>query len=402
VKRDLFSILLSVLILSGYTAHAQWLTMYQTDTLVFDSEIIQESFKLDISKPKTWNYTTGEVAWPLIILFDSYNEVTHRHNLATADVLTFHSQIPESILVGVPFNQYNRFYLTSNTIKAGDSLAGIEKMEKFLFDELIPYCVKNFQTNGPVILLGHSRTGFLTSYLMVNRYRNFHMAGSFSSFLANRFETSDLITFLSERRSEYPFSYYFSAGSFTPEEEIYLTDLVQVRQILQSTPHDPAFQWHFMDHPYSGHMANYSRSVHVALTEYFGAFSKILSDWLFNKLSNDSLHQPVNVLKNDFETLATELGAPVSPQPVHFISIANSLQQNNRLADALSVLTYGMNLYGNDYDMNYYYIYCLAASGFTEKAEALIQQNMARIATDPNLDPHEQDMLQTDFRSIIQ
>jgi hypothetical protein len=86
---------------------AQDLVCYQNDSLEFESAYFDHSLSLDIHLPKAFKKTKN-IHYPLIILFDSYNTFTHNHNLHTIDMLSFHAQMPQSVVVGIPFSENDR------------------------------------------------------------------------------------------------------------------------------------------------------------------------------------------------------------------------------------------------------------------------------------------------------
>jgi hypothetical protein len=110
-------------------------------------------------------------------------------------MLVFHSQMPQPVVAGIPFSIQNRLQLTSLENFYGKE-GKIEKTTQFIFDELIPHLNNNFKTGRPVLIFGHSRTGFLTSFFMVNRREDFDLAGSFSGFFEKGFELNDIEKFL--------------------------------------------------------------------------------------------------------------------------------------------------------------------------------------------------------------
>jgi hypothetical protein len=111
VSISIVTVLLALIAQTDLTARD--LTLYQSGSLPLKSLYLQDSIVLDIHLPESYNEASGSVLFPLIILFDSYNELTHAYNLHSIDILTLHGQMPESVIVGVPFTMHNRRYLTS-------------------------------------------------------------------------------------------------------------------------------------------------------------------------------------------------------------------------------------------------------------------------------------------------
>ena len=395
-------LLTPVLLALAMTAFGQPFNNYRLDTLAFHSQAVGETFQLELCLPLSLPIAAEAVRYPLIILFDSYNESTFQHNLQSIDIMTFHGQMPEAVVAGIPFTPQNRYYLTSPTYRDGEAVAGIERMASFLFDELIPALKQRYQAAGPVILLGHSRTGFLVSHLMTQRYAEFQLAGAFSGFWEPGFEPADVDAFLADIAAHgRPFSFYFSAGSRSIQEATYHADYRQLSQKLQSAAVPANLHWAFHEHPYAGHMMNYNLSVPRVLTEYFGPYTLVLDDWLDHKVKTLEPATALAALQADFAALSQQYGAELQPGITHFISIAN-VYRNQDVSAALEVLRYGLALYPRDYDLNYYLAFALLTKGEREKAEGVIAQMLEQAAQDEALDAEDRAELHEAFSELLE
>lgn len=391
-----------------------WLLSAQ-DYISFDkryqswsSQSARDSFALDIHVPHVTAYGSEDLSFPLIILLDNQNEYTHRHNLSSIDILTMHDQIPASVVVGVGFRWDNRMHLTSAEVRKGDDLSGLEKSAQFLFNELVPECRKMYNATGPVLILGHSRTAFLTSYLMTRHFDEFHAAGSFSGFVENGVSAEAILTAASEIESlKQPFSWYFTAGSNNPEEATYLKDYRDINDQLGQLNSLQYYKPQFAEHPAAGHMANYNLSVPEMMVQYFAPYSSILNDWLFIKLdewSNENEDvakaSPAKALEADLEQAGKKMNAPLVPQPVQVISMANYFYNNEHFEWALDMLLLGMDYYPGDYDINYLTCITYLKLGKQSQAEELKKNNLERIKLDTNLNSSEKQGYISDFEEI--
>jgi enterochelin esterase-like enzyme len=157
-------------------------SLYSNEKLSIHSVYLKETIDLNLHLPETQPFAAKETKYPITILFDSQHERTYPLIINAIDLLTSESQMPESILVGVPFTSQNRLYLTSNEKQKNDSLSGIERMELFLFNELIPELQRKYQANSYIALIGHSRTAFLANYLTFKRPSKINLAVALSGF----------------------------------------------------------------------------------------------------------------------------------------------------------------------------------------------------------------------------
>ncbi len=395
--------ILAILLVIFLTANlaAGDLTLYYSERLPLYSQHLQDSIVLDIHLPESFNEASGNVSFPLIILFDSYNELTHNYNLHSIDILTVHGQMPESVIVGVPFTMQNRRYFTSQQFTSGDTISGIERMELFIFRELIPMLSEDYVAGGNVLLFGHSRTGFLTSYLMINRSDEFDVAGSFSGFFDTGFELADMEEFLINRKpSSNHFHFYFSAGT-TLEEQTYHDDFNKLEHLLAQKKTPENFIWQYIENRHANHMTNYNLSLPAVLVDYFANYNSILDNWLFGKLQTVPAESALIQLKNDFEEASFFYGKPIAPGHLHIYSIASHYMINDDLQTALDVFFWGKDFYPLAYDMDYNIIDMLLHTGEVEDAIRWVSQTKTAIRNDATLSPSEKMEMEQAFDELI-
>ena len=394
------AIAIILLVLLNAPMFSQELAIYEKHLLPIYSENLRDSITLELHLPVSFREASGKAPFPVIVLFDSYNENTHAYNIHSVDMLTLHGQIPESIIVGIPFTMRNRSYLTSTDKKEGDTLSGIERMERFLFEELLPRLARDYQGVGPRILLGHSRTAFLTSYLMCRRYQAFEAAGSFSGFYEPGFDEATLGAFLREMETEgRPFRYYFSAGT-TREEAGYLKDYSRMSAFLEDQNPPEAFSWKYSEQANANHMTNFNLSVPWVLVDYFGPYNRILDEWLFQKLESVPADSALALLQKDFETVSKSFGKVVAPSPLHIFSIGSHYINNGSYDAALDIFQYGKTYYPFSYDMDYNIIEIYNSKGDSRKAEEWIEKTILQARSDAALSQPDKDALIADFEGM--
>lgn len=103
--------------------------------------------------------------------------------------------MPESIILGIPFNFQTRRYFTP--AKPNDALFGIQRIDSFLFEELLPLIKAQYRADDYLSLTGHSPTGFLVNYLTYQRSNLVHQTVSLSVFLTtNGLPKPSFLTYL--------------------------------------------------------------------------------------------------------------------------------------------------------------------------------------------------------------
>lgn len=336
-----------LIILSGQI-NAQKYSLYSNDTLVIHSKFLQSDISIKLHLPETFHFSSSQTTYPISIIFDSQHERTYPQIINSFDLLTSELQIPEMIMIGIPFTIENRYYLTSNKKKVGDSLSGIERMELFLFNELIPQLQKEKKANDFVTICGHSRTGFLVNYLSLKRPKEISVAISLSGFYSeppisiNKF--SDFI--LNPNNFKRKFAYYASSGS-TLEEKTYLKEY---QAVFPKTPYafeSDYLKIQFKQTEFANHMTNYWLSVPEILVGAFTEYNFILDNWFHNKLKeNEKLENPKKVFVADLKFTSTKLGFNVNPSITHIFSLMSHFgYQNKDYKTAIEFLNLGLEYY---------------------------------------------------------
>jgi predicted alpha/beta superfamily hydrolase len=396
MKKTLIFFLLAIILKAG----GQNFQLFTGNQLNFYSQVVDDTFNIDIQLPENYFLANDSIAFPLIILLDSQNEFTYEYNLLSIEMLVFHSQIPQPIVVGIPFNIRNRLSLT-----ALENFFGIEgKIEnttRFIFDELLPHLKIEYNAGSPVLIFGHSRSGFLTSYFMINRSNDFDVAGSFSGFFEKGFDLNEIEGFLKKQNSSSkPFNYYFSAGTNTHEESLYLADYKQLDAFLSNTAIPENFDWHFIKNPNSNHITNYNLSVPKVLIHYFGEYNKLLDDWLFQKLKSNLPVNPLETLISDFDELSYHYQAQINPDFVHIYSIASALINENPEA-ALEIFIYGNSFYPYEHELDYDIISLMLDLGQNNRAKEWLQKSLHNINRNQNLAEDQKETIRTSLWQLI-
>lgn len=333
---------------------------YSDEKLELQSGYLQESITCHFHLPETYTSSDSSTRYPVVILFDSQHEKTYPHLINGIDLLTSESQFPEAIIVGVPFTRQNRYYFTSAHKNKGDSLSGIERMSLFIFDELVPRLRDQYKGNDFLALIGHSRTAFLTNYLLAQNNSDVDLVIAASGFYNNEpLGTETMKKFLSGAASfSSPVRYYFSAGT-SLEEKIYYDQCSEIATFLREQPNSPLLNWQFIENQYANHMPNYWLTVPVALMDAFSAYNFILNNWFSITNGKESPENPIEQFKNDLEYCSKQLGFQVNPGLTQLFSLANTFAQKEDYKTAIDFLLLGHAYYPDytefDETLAYYY-----------------------------------------------
>ncbi len=347
-------LLLIVTLITATAAQAQNDFLYQSEKITFFSKYLGDSITVDVQLPQSYFEASEEVSFPLVVLFDQHNVNTYQYNMQTINIMSYHAQIPELIVVGIPFDESTRFFLTSHQKLKGDSLIGAQRLEGFVLDELLPYLEQVYLAKGPRLLIGHSRTAYFTSYLMTKRYLDFEAAASFSGFFEPLFDEPKVKDFLKEFAAKPKnFKYYFSAGT-NLEEQTYLIPFKTLNQLLQSKQVHPGLSWHFREMANANHLGNYNMSLPWVLADYFSTYASTLEEWIYDKSQRYKGKQAFEAFSLDYFGRNALLGRPMLPGLVHIFSLANSYENAADFTAALDFYAYGASLYPKNMELQFH------------------------------------------------
>jgi Putative esterase len=338
------------IIVFAINLNAQGYDNYKTDTLNFYSESLKDTVTVDIHYPLSFGFKSEEITFPLIILFDSQHDNAHPYNIETINYLTCDNQMPDCIVVGIPFNAQNRYYRTSTKIPESDSISGIQKMENFLFEELKPFLKNKYSADDYTIIAGHSRTGFLVNYLMAKRFEQINVAistsGFYSDILKKELQGGFLKTIKTQQKL---FKYYMTAGT-SIGEKIYFDEFSEMAAFLDSTDTPANFIWTFSETPFANHMTNYTMSLPPILIDNFSSFNHILNEWLHVKLDSVEAENALEIFQKDLKEVSKKESYKVYPSITHINSIASYYWNKKEYNVAIDFLNYGKKYYPKNYD----------------------------------------------------
>lgn len=318
------SILIVTVVLGTGNIFAQEYSLYSNDTLSVESVYLQENILLNLHLPETHPFSAGTTKYPITIIFDSQHERTYPQIIRSFDLLTGETQIPESILIGVPFNIQNRRYFTSNQKRGDDSLSGIERMELFLFNELVPHLQKHYNGNDDIFLIGHSRTAFLVNVLAFNRADQVNLAVALSGFFDDSpLSIQTFYSFLTDTTG-FPnkFNYYYTAGT-SLEELPYLEPFRTLDELLKNKTISENVNIIFSETPNANHMTNYWVSLPPILIDLFSSYNSILNRWFHGTVKTEGNRSPVQQFQAEIEQSGSDIGVKLNPNLTQIYSLAS-------------------------------------------------------------------------------
>lgn len=317
-------IFIFIFTISSNWGFGQPYSVYSNDSLIIESEYLQETIHLKLHLPETQPFAASTTRYPITLIFDSQHKRTYPHLINSIDLLTSETQMPESIIIGVPFNFKNRFYLTSNQKLESDSLSGIERMELFLFSELIPKLQNELKGNDFISFIGHSRTAFLVNYLAFKRPGEVNIAVSLSGFFMEQPLSIHSFFSMLTNPDNFPnkFNYYYTAGT-TQEESTYLSQFNKLDSLLskQTVPENVKIEFNkTLD---ANHITNYWLSLPPILVDAFSEYNAILDNWLFTKLKSENDEISVSAFLSDLEQAGVKIGMKLNPNLTQIFTLAS-------------------------------------------------------------------------------
>ncbi len=351
--------------------NAQIYQPYQTDEITIYSENWNDSIRSTISFPVSMHTAGSQTKYPLLLIFDQQNATTFNYHLQTINFLTgVGAQIPEMIVVGVPFDPDKRWMNTSLKIQANDSMSGIQMTERIIFEELLPKLKARFPINDYLMIAGHSRTAYLASYLLSRHPDQINMAAAFSGFYEDAVTSEKIVQLATgEKKTSHKISYYITAGdSF--EEESYFNDYNEMAAQLESMDVVSDFYWRYEVHPHANHISNYGLSLGPVLVDHFAAFNGIMESWFSSKLDQLSGAAAVESLLTDFDGLPYG----IKPQLLHVNSIGSGYYSKEDYLTSEKIIDLGLQIYPTDAGLSLFKADLLAMQN--KKAES--QQYLLR------------------------
>ncbi len=204
------SLLIALLFFFSLQIFAQdyWMYHHELDT-TFVSKNLGYEKGITITVPKVWRQDLPQI-YPVIIVFDRYNQMGHQAIIRAVDNLTSSQQMPDAIVVSIDSDN-KRYLETAHKINTDKSL--LEANEKFLFEELLPWVEKDFHASKFRVFVGHSRYGYFTTSLLLSHFDEVSAIISLDPFFVEQnVNLTDSILKLNNLQSKYTKYYRYANG----------------------------------------------------------------------------------------------------------------------------------------------------------------------------------------------
>ncbi|OOQ58747.1 alpha/beta hydrolase-fold protein [Mucilaginibacter pedocola] len=213
--------------------------------------------------------------FPLIIVFDTQNKRQYQYILKSIDFLTANEQMPSAVVVGVEAGSGGNRYRETQ-LPVSDSTGIAEKNEDYIFKELIPMLRDKYKASDFTMLVGHSRYGFLTTYLMARHINELNAVISISPFLKqDNFDLSDVLRkSLKSNKLKHTLYYRYAMGNDYPLD--YKTLTATLKEPGLKINNFNADGWWF---PEADHMTMPGLAITRALYEVFAYWSKCQQEY---------------------------------------------------------------------------------------------------------------------------
>lgn len=391
-------IALALILCSWVPGKSQHLLMYTSTKQIFISVNCGDSLPLDLHFPRSYS-KEAKRQLPVVFLFDSQNENTHQHNLSSIDMLSYHGQMPEALVVGIAFGENNRYALTSHQKLAHNQKSGLEATAQLLFAELLPQLREKYGANGPVLVLGHSRTAYLVNYLYTNHGDKLAFAGCFSGFFEPGCTRADFQSavrkFSQQQRGP---AYYASWGTDPWQEAPYATALRGIDSMVLGLP--GAARVRVQSHAGAGHLMNHNLSVPAALSWFFAPYAELFNRWLYEEVKKVPADSLLPQLNRAYATLTPQLGGHIDVPLDAYISFGNVLWQQEQWAAMEVLLQQGKSTFPADYELHYLLALSLKKQGKTAAYEHMAARETKRAQVDPQLNESEKNDILSAYQEL--
>lgn len=265
------------------------------DTVV-QSKFLNEKKKITVILPRSFN-KSKTTKFPLIIVFDRQNKKIFRQIYESINYLVSFSEMPESIIVGVTTDENKRIFetLLSTSSKNGYG----EKNGDFIFDELIPFVEKEYNVNDCKVLIGHSRYGYFTSYLLSKHLTDLTAVISLSPFFLE--PNVNLVDSLKSKILKEPLKHPFYYRIITGDTSTEINQLALMKNFLNKVNLPQYFNWKDLAFSKANHMAVPGLGVMPSLLDIFDYWSneskKVLSENKidFNQIEYEAFLQKMKI-----------------------------------------------------------------------------------------------------------
>ena len=245
--------------------HAQNLEIYE---VTLDSTIVSTNLgfekNIQLLTPWGWDPNSGN-QYPLLVIFDKQNSSNYDYLLHTIDYLASFGQIPAFMILGIEAGEGGKRLIETSFHK--ENSKGLEN-DRFLFEELLPMIERDYAYNGSLSLIGHSRYGFYTTYLLGEHAPDLMAVISISPFFLEK--GTDLTSHIKEKiyythDLDHDLYYAISVG----DTIIDTGDFYLMKDTINDMPEYDSFHFLTYEYPDAWHITTPGLTVNQALHDIF-------------------------------------------------------------------------------------------------------------------------------------
>lgn len=377
-----------LLVLSIFGFSATWLRATELDNFygsqeenVYTCPGSSQKINYELLFPRDFEMVKKNQKLPLFVVFDKQNKSIYKNALNTIDYLSSLNNLPSSCVLGIGFNDGMQRFTLSQYSSDNQGLETFLTDTKTLIDQLIQLHSINVSN---ILLIGHSRTGYIASQFLFNypEYITAAIVGSAQD-VSTKKEIQIVEKFINTIEEKKLKRYFlFSSGmeSWGDGDEEQTKNLI-----------------HFFDKNKSKYLVSegqqfkcdHNSSLGYALTsnisKLFQGYNCAFQEG-FN-LVNSGTNS--NYVQEDYEKIYKRIsdstGINVDLDIIFYISFFYAYlndysghYQENKLLNARAVLTEGMTKYELEYRFILHYINLLLEEGKLDEAKSYFAENLSK------------------------
>jgi pimeloyl-ACP methyl ester carboxylesterase len=397
-----------LLFLSIFGFSTSWLSATELDNFygsqhqnVYTCLGSSQKINYELLLPRDFEMVKKNQKLPLFVVFDMQNKSIYKNALNTIDYLSSLNNLPSSCIMGVGFNDGMQRFTLSQYSADNQGLETFLTDTKTLIDQLIQLHSINVSN---IILIGHSRTGYIASQFLFNypEYITAAIVGS-SQDVSTKKEIQIVEKFINTIEEKKLKRYFlFSSGleKWGDGDEEQTTNLIRFFDRQKSKFLIAEGQQFKCDHNSS---LGYALTANIS--KLFLGYNYAFQEG-FNLINSGTKSI---YLKEDYEKIYQRIsdstGINVDLDIIFYISFFYAYlndysghYQENKLLNARAVLTEGMAKYESDYRFILHYITLLIEEGKLPEAKNYLSENLSKFH---NFEWESQENFQLELNEIL-
>jgi hypothetical protein len=311
------------------------------------SSAMGKSMNYSLYLPRTMDVSNA-TKYPVAIIFDRQNTRGCINSVQALDYLMASFAMPEFIVVTI--EQQNRFYETSVDLGSQET-GGIDKFLGFVLEELDSVLKTSCRANDYRLLIGHSRTAFLTTYALAKHPNKVHAVVANSPFFVEPANDPkiDLVQELARASKTVGEARYYSCSVGGDGKDPHYDFVMTAEERFEKIQFPSGFKVSSAAYENADHYTVVGMHTMDALAGIYSEYGGILSRFL---AAEDYSKMDVEWLKIEIKKASEHYGTNWKPGLVHVNSMASHFWQEGEFELALGFLTYGLEFYSKEPDLH--------------------------------------------------